>query len=69
MEIDGADDLTLRTYYMVDWKSACQTDSNATCVTCGGKMRKFEPYRDKKGIIYDGLVCHTCKQVYWLKRD
>lgn len=69
MEIDDSDDLTLRTYYMIDWKSARQSDSKSVCVACGGKMTRLDPLTANKGAAYDGLVCHTCKQVYWLKRD
>lgn len=53
---------------MVDWGTALQTDSENTCVSCGARMKKVEPVRDGKGLVYDGLVCHNCKMVYWLKR-
>jgi uncharacterized protein with PIN domain len=69
LEIDSAGDLIFRTYYMVDWKTALQTDSDSACISCGTRMKKVEPYRDRKGLVYDGLVCHSCKTIYWLKRD
>lgn len=69
MEIDDAGELLFRTYYMMDWKTVGQTVSDRLCVSCGGKMKKVGPVRDKKGLVYEGLVCHKCKVVFWLKQD
>jgi uncharacterized protein with PIN domain len=69
LEIDDAGELLFRTYFMVDWATVLQDDSDRRCITCGSQMKKVEPIRDKKGLVYDGLVCHSCKALFWLKRD
>jgi hypothetical protein len=69
LEIDDAGELIFRTYHMMDWKVVPQTASDKLCVSCGGAMEKADPVRDKKGLVYDGFVCHRCKVVFWLKRD
>ena len=69
MEIDDAGTLIFQTYHMLDWSKVHQTDSDRPCITCGRNMKKVEPFRDKKGLVYDGFVCHNCKRVFWLKRD
>jgi hypothetical protein len=68
LEIDDAGELLFRTYFMVDWTAVRQTGSDLRCVTCGGQMKGVEPIRDKRGLVYDGLVCHNCKALFWLKR-
>lgn len=69
MEIDDAGELIFRTYYMMDWKTVLQSSSDRRCITCGSEMKKVEPVRDKKGLVYEGLVCHNCKSIFWLKLD
>jgi hypothetical protein len=68
LKIDDAAELIFRTYYMMDWSKVKQSQSDQSCVTCGGRMMKAEPFTDKKGLEYDGFVCHACKTVFWLKR-
>ncbi len=68
MEIDDAGELIFQTYYMVDWKSTLQKEAEARCITCRGAMAKVGPVRDKKGLVYEGLACHNCKSIFWLKR-
>jgi hypothetical protein len=31
-------------------------------------MMSVEPMRDKKGVVFEGLVCHKCKTVLWARR-
>jgi hypothetical protein len=54
---------------MMDWKTVSQSPSDNSCVACGGSMNRVEPIKDKKGRVYEGIVCHACKAVFWLKRD
>jgi len=67
LKIEKAGDLIFLTYFMVDWTKVKQTDSDQTCMRCGGPMRQVEPAVDPKGNRFDGLVCHSCKQVIWAK--
>jgi hypothetical protein len=67
LEIDDAGELIFQTYYMMDWKKVQQTPSDRLCVACGVPMNKVEPFRDKKGLVYEGLVCHGCKSLFWLR--
>jgi len=58
----------LLTYFMMDWSKLQQEPSETRCMKCGGAMMCVEPIRDKKGLVYDGLVCHTCKTLLWAKK-
>lgn len=68
MKIERSSDLIFQTYYMVDWKTAKQRPSEHNCMKCGGPLQWVEPVKDSRGLIYDGLVCHPCKQILWVKR-
>lgn len=68
MKIDDAGELIFRTYYMMDWSKVEQTETDQACVTCGRILKKAEPFVDRKGLAYDGFVCHNCKTVFWMKR-
>jgi len=69
LEIDDAGELIFHTYYMIDWRTTPETAAEKHCITCGGAMMKVGPVRDKKGLVYEGFVCHGCKSIFWLKRD
>jgi hypothetical protein len=70
-------DSTLRTdispfflaYYMMDWSKLAQEPSETKCISCGGHMMSVEPVKDKKGLVYTGLVCHKCKTVLWTRKS
>lgn len=66
-DIIANDDPTYRTYHSIDWKDARQAPSETRCVACGAPMLKLDPIRNKAGASYEGLVCHECKVVFWLK--
>jgi hypothetical protein len=53
------------TYFMLDWTGIAQAPADIECMTCAGQMVKAEPVRDKKGAVFDGIVCHHCKAVIW----
>jgi hypothetical protein len=53
------------TYFMVDWAELKQEPSETICLTCGAKMMRVEPIKDKKGIAFVGTVCHPCTTVIW----
>lgn len=65
---EDSNDLLFQTYYMVDWEKAVQSKSASKCVTCGGEMKKVAPVRDRSGRLYDGMVCHHCKTVFWVRQ-
>jgi hypothetical protein len=68
MEIDDSSALVHFTYFMMDWAKLSQEPSGTSCVSCGGKMMSVEPIIDKKGVVFEGLVCHTCKTVLWSRK-
>ena len=68
MEIEDSGDLIYQTYFMMDWAKVEQWPSETRCMTCGGDMMSVEPARDKKGLVYEGLVCHKCKTVLWARK-
>ena len=67
MKIKDSSDLIFWTYYMVDWEKTAQTQSDVKCLQCGELMDKAEPVTDNKGVSYEGLVCHNCKKVLWIR--
>ena len=68
MEIDDASSLIYFTYYMMDWGKVSQSPSATRCLSCGGAMMSVEPARDKKGAVYDAIVCHECKTLLWTRK-
>jgi len=57
------------TYFMMDWGEVKQEVSDQKCTVCGRPMMKTETMTDEKGRRYEGFVCHSDKQVTWLKVD
>ena len=68
MEIEDSAALMYYTYFMMDWGKLSQEPSETKCLACGEAMMNVEPIRDKKGVVFDGLVCHRCKTVLWARR-
>ncbi len=68
MEIDDSSALMFYTYYMMDWATLSQQPSETRCLSCGQKMMNVEPVKDKKGVVFEGLVCHRCRTVIWARR-
>ena len=52
---------------MMDWKKVKQEPSDVNCAICGKPMNRTEPTLDSKGQKYYGYVCHTDKQIVWVK--
>jgi len=69
LKIENASDLVFWTYYMIDWGRVEQGRSDKPCTQCGRLMNTVERVSDKKGQAYDGLVCHHCRTLLWLKSD
>jgi len=68
MEIDDSSALMYSTYYMMNWAKLSQEPSGTSCMSCGEKMMTVEPIIDKKGVVFEGLVCHKCKSVIWARK-
>jgi len=68
LEIDDSSSLMYFTYFMLQWDKVKQEPSKTRCMSCGGPMMRVEPVKDKKGVLFDGLVCHNCKRVLWSRR-
>jgi hypothetical protein len=56
------------TYYMMDWGTVSQAPSATKCLSCGVPMMSVESVRDKKGVVFDGIVCHKCKTLLWTRK-
>jgi uncharacterized protein with PIN domain len=69
MEIDDSSALIYQTYFMMNWGKVTQTPSATKCLSCGGAMMNVEPVRDKKGVVFDGIVCHKCKTLLWNRKS
>jgi uncharacterized protein with PIN domain len=67
MEIDDSAALFYYTYHMMNWDKLSQKASETRCMSCGEKMMNVEPIKDKKGVVFEGLVCHRCKTVLWAR--
>ena len=50
------------------WAKLSQEPSSTGCMSCGEKMMSVEPIKDKKGVVFEGLVCHKCKTVLWARK-
>jgi len=57
------------TYYMMDWGKLAQGPSPTRCMSCGGPMMSVEAVKDKKGVVFDGIVCHKCKTLLWSRKS
>ena len=68
MDIDDTAVLMHFTYFMMEWDKLSQQPSATKCMSCGEAMMSVEPIKDKKGVVFDGLVCHKCKVVIWGRR-
>jgi len=68
MEIDDSASLMYFTYFMVSWDKVSQEPSETRCMACGEAMMSVEPVTDKKGVVFQGLVCHKCKTVIWARK-
>jgi hypothetical protein len=55
------------TYYMVKWQDVAQQESEQKCQVCGRPLNRTEEVIDKKGLRYEGYVCHLDKQVTWVR--
>ena len=68
MKVKQAGDLIFMTYHMVDWKSEPQANSRRACSECGREMRMIVAEVGDKRVTYEGLACHSCKRLTWVKR-
>ncbi|MDG6955662.1 MAG: hypothetical protein JRN70_03780 [Nitrososphaerota archaeon] len=55
------------TYYMVDWSSIKQEQTEQKCTLCGRTLSKTEAVTDGRGTVFVGYVCHADRQVTWVK--
>ena len=69
MKVEQAGDLMFLTYYMVNWKSEPQSPAGQKCSHCGKAMSRIEAIVGEKRGAYEGLVCHDCKRVTWMRKD
>jgi len=68
MEIEDSTALIYYTYFMMNWGEVSQSPSDIKCLSCGGAMMRVEPVRDKKGVVFEGIVCHNCKTLLWNRK-
>jgi hypothetical protein len=68
MEIEDSSSLIFYTYYMMKWDEVSQSPSDVRCLSCGGAMMNVEQVRDKKGVVFEGIVCHGCKTLLWNRK-
>jgi len=52
---------------MVRWEELEQHDSEQKCALCGKPLKRTEVVTDGKGLDYEGYVCHSDRQVTWVK--
>jgi len=57
------------TYFMMDRGKVSQAPSATKCFSCGGPMMSVEAVRDKKGVVFEGIVCHKCKTLLWTRKS
>lgn len=69
MKVEHAGDLMFVTYFMVNWKEERESPSGKNCAECGRGMGRVEATTGESKSTYEGLVCHNCKRLVWLKMD
>ena len=57
------------TYFMVKWDGVSQIQSDQNCTICGKPLLQTEAMIDEKGVAYEGFVCHSDKQVTWVRKS
>lgn len=57
------------TYFMLDWGEEKESPSDRSCAECGNKMGSVEASVGEGGGSYEGLVCHRCRRLTWLRKD
>jgi hypothetical protein len=55
------------TYFMVNWETIGQQESDQKCTECGSLMNRTEEVVDQKDQRYLGYVCHKDKRVIWVR--
>jgi len=69
VRVARAGDLMFATYFMVDWKKEKAGPSDQRCAQCGSNMGRLEASVDEGGAGYEGLVCHSCKRLTWVRKS
>ena len=69
MKVERAGDLMFVTYFMVNWKEERVSPSGKNCAECGRGMGRVEATTSESKSTYEGLVCHNCKRLVWLRTD
>jgi uncharacterized protein with PIN domain len=67
VKIERAGDLIYVTYFMVNWKEEKEGPSDRRCAECGKSMGRLEATVGEGEMNYEGLVCHNCKRLIWLR--
>ncbi len=57
------------TYFMVKWEEETLSPSGQRCAECGREMDKLEAVVGDSDASYEGLVCHSCKRVLWVRKS
>jgi len=57
------------TYFMVNWKEEKEGPSGQRCTQCGGTMGRLEASVGNGEGVYEGLVCHSCKRLVWVRKS
>jgi uncharacterized protein with PIN domain len=68
VKIERAGDLMFVTYFMVNWKKENVSPSLKRCTECGNGMGILEAVVGEGEVEYEGLVCHNCKRLVWLRK-
>ena len=69
MRIERAGDLMFVTYFMVNWEKEATVPSGRKCAECRREMGGLEAVVGSGEVEYEGLVCHSCKRLLWMKKD
>lgn len=69
MKVGSAGDLMYVTYFMVRWDEEKESPSDRACVECGSMMGRLEAHVREGDARYEGLVCHNCKRLTWVRKD
>lgn len=55
------------TYHMLKWEEVEQHPSDQVCTLCGKQLSQTEDVADARGDRFVGYVCHSDRQVTWVR--
>ena len=69
VKVERAGDLAYVTYFMVNWNEEKASPAEQRCAQCGSNMVRLEASVGEGKESYEGIVCHGCKRLTWVRKS